>query len=85
MQIKDEQNQEKTLSQKARAKRAELLEPEVVPTYDPKESFDEDKYTYDAYNEVAQRAYYKAEKRGFTPGNELDDWLEAEKECGTRH
>lgn len=80
MQIKDEQDQEKTLSQKARAKRTELLEPEVIPTYDP-----EDRYGYDAYDEVAQRAYYKAEKRGFAPGNELDDWLEAEKEVGTRH
>ncbi len=79
MQIKDE-DQDKTLSQKARSKRTELLEPEVVPTYDP-----EDSYTYDVYDEVAQRAYYKAEKRGFTPGNELDDWLEAEREVGTRH
>ncbi len=25
-------------------------------------------------------AYYKAEKRGFEPGFELDDWLEAEHE-----
>lgn len=29
---------------------------------------------------VAELAYYKAEQRGFEPGYELDDWLEAEKE-----
>jgi len=29
---------------------------------------------------VAINAYYRAEKRGFKPGNEMDDWLEAEKD-----
>lgn len=29
---------------------------------------------------VAEMAYYKAEKRGFEPGHELEDWLEAEQE-----
>ena len=29
---------------------------------------------------IAIAAYHKAEKRGFTPGNELKDWAEAEKE-----
>lgn len=29
---------------------------------------------------IAEAAYYKAEKRGFTPGQEYDDWLEAERE-----
>lgn len=29
---------------------------------------------------VATAAYYRAEKRGFAPGAELDDWLEAERE-----
>ena len=28
----------------------------------------------------AEIAYYKAESRGFEPGYELDDWLEAERE-----
>jgi hypothetical protein len=27
---------------------------------------------------VAEAAYYCAEKRGFEPGHELEDWLEAE-------
>lgn len=29
---------------------------------------------------IAELAYYKAESRGFQPGYELQDWLEAEKE-----
>ena len=29
---------------------------------------------------IAELAYYKAENRGFVPGHELDDWLEAESE-----
>ena len=29
---------------------------------------------------VATAAYYTAEKRGFEPDHEIDDWLEAEKE-----
>ena len=29
---------------------------------------------------IAELAYYKAESRGFGPGHELEDWLEAEQE-----
>ncbi len=29
---------------------------------------------------IAQRAYFLAEKRGFSPGSELEDWLKAEAE-----
>ncbi len=29
---------------------------------------------------IAQAAYYRAEKRGFAPGGELQDWVEAEAE-----
>jgi hypothetical protein len=31
---------------------------------------------------IAEAAYYCAEKRGFEPGHELDDWLEAEARIG---
>jgi len=31
---------------------------------------------------VAEAAYYKAERRGFDPGHELEDWLQAEAEIG---
>ena len=29
---------------------------------------------------IAQAAYYRAERRGFEPGHEADDWLAAEGE-----
>jgi hypothetical protein len=29
---------------------------------------------------IAERAYWRAERRGFVPGGEIDDWLEAERE-----
>lgn len=29
---------------------------------------------------IAEAAYWRAERRGFTPGNELEDWLSAEKD-----
>ena len=29
---------------------------------------------------IAELAYIKAESRGFEPGHELEDWLEAEQE-----
>ncbi len=29
---------------------------------------------------ISQRAYEIAERRGFSPGHELDDWLQAERE-----
>ena len=37
-------------------------------------------YLPDRDARVAELAYYKAESRGFEPGHELEDWLEAEGE-----
>lgn len=34
----------------------------------------------DLRDAIARTAYYKAERRGFEPGHELPDWLEAEQE-----
>ncbi|PZN31756.1 MAG: hypothetical protein DIU71_09170 [Proteobacteria bacterium] len=34
--------------------------------------------------EIARMAYWRAEKRGFEPGHELEDWLAAEKEVDAR-
>ena len=31
---------------------------------------------------IAEAAYYRAEKRGFEPGYEVADWIEAEFEVG---
>ncbi len=39
----------------------------------------------DLNGRIAELAYYKSESRGFEPGYELNDWLEAEREliyCG---
>lgn len=33
---------------------------------------------------IATAAYYKAQARGFAPGSELDDWLQAEAEVEAR-
>lgn len=33
---------------------------------------------------VAKNAYYRAEKRGFEDGYELEDWLEAEQEISAQ-
>ncbi len=30
---------------------------------------------------IAEAAYFKAQARGFEPGHDVDDWLEAEKEA----
>jgi hypothetical protein len=35
---------------------------------------------FDRDRMVAEAAYYRAERRGFSPGAELEDWLEAEAE-----
>jgi hypothetical protein len=32
---------------------------------------------------IAEVAYYRAERRGFEPGNEVQDWLNAEAEVDT--
>lgn len=33
---------------------------------------------------IAEVAYFRAERRGFAPGSELEDWLEAEAEVLAR-
>lgn len=32
---------------------------------------------------IAENAYYRAERRGFVPGYDLEDWLAAESEIDT--
>ena len=34
----------------------------------------------DARAVIAERAYYRAERRGFAPGYDVEDWLAAERE-----
>lgn len=48
----------------------------------------EDEPAYDVEERleyIAKAAYYKAASRGFMPGEELDDWLEAEAEYEERN
>lgn len=33
---------------------------------------------------VEERAYFKAERRGFASGHEMEDWLEAEQEISNQ-
>lgn len=37
------------------------------------------------YHWIAQAAYLRAEKRGFAPGHEVDDWLAAEADFAAAH
>ena len=50
----------------------------LVDTYSPDISMDEFREM------VAVNAYYRAEKRGFEDGYELEDWLEAEREISSQ-
>lgn len=34
---------------------------------------------------IAEAAYYHAERRGFAPGNEMSDWLQAEADVEGLH
>jgi hypothetical protein len=36
------------------------------------------------HSAIAEAAYFRAERRGFVPGHELDDWLAAETEIKER-
>jgi hypothetical protein len=33
---------------------------------------------------IAEAAFFRAEKRGFSPGNEVEDWLAAESEVDAK-
>jgi hypothetical protein len=54
----------------------ETLVPEVVHTDLTRESVSSD----DRHRWITERAYELAAERGFMPGAELDDWLQAERE-----
>ncbi len=38
----------------------------------------------DLYKMIAETAYFKAKARGFSPGREIQDWIEAEAEVRER-
>lgn len=58
----------------SRRKAAREPIPSVIFEDDPAPGAD------DRLEKIAVAAYYKAEARGFMPGQEMDDWLEAEAE-----
>ena len=37
----------------------------------------------DLLRQIAEAAYYRAEKRGFEPGQEMEDWFVAEQEINS--
>lgn len=39
-----------------------------------------EKPTVERERRIRETAYFKAERRGFTPGHELEDWIAAEQE-----
>lgn len=57
--------------------RTESVQVEGVPKVEPEVSPEPGE---DIYKMIAEAAYYRAEQRGFSPGDEMVDWLEAEKE-----
>lgn len=56
-----------------------LLESEPPPPVDVKFA-GERLPQRDRLEQIAEAAYLRAERRGFAPGLELDDWLQAERE-----
>ena len=53
----------------------------VVPATEPlPESFPPAPPAEEIYRLIQEAAYFKAEARGFVPGVEMQDWLEAEEE-----
>ena len=54
---------------------ATLTAPPVQPA-----DFRADELTDDVRRRVAEAAYFLAEHRGFSPGHELEDWFEAERQ-----
>jgi hypothetical protein len=39
----------------------------------------------DMRRQIEEAAYYRAKQRGFEPGHELEDWIEAESEVRQRN
>lgn len=78
----------------SKSKAASKASPQAQPAADPaapktprarkpatRKSAPATAFPYDErYHLVSEAAYFRAERRGFRPGNELDDWLEAEAE-----
>jgi hypothetical protein len=51
----------------------------ISPGQSPEQSPDE------VRKQIEEAAYYRAKQRGFEPGRELDDWIEAESDVRRRN
>ena len=58
----------------------ELAPQTLVPSPERAKAHALANHTHDRDERIAQRAYWHAAQRGFEPGHELEDWLQAEKE-----
>ena len=61
------------------ARMAKARPQEIKPEQQARRATDEDLQRW-----IAEAAYYRAERRGFEPGMEADDWLAAEAEIQAR-
>ena len=43
-----------------------------------------ERFSLDHHADIARAAYFRAERRGFASGHEIEDWLEAENELKRR-
>lgn len=79
MKARRETSPKKSTSRKSANRGADRKSARPAPTGEP----DSSRVKVDAatrYNLIARAAYLRAEKRGFAPGGETQDWLEAEAE-----
>jgi len=59
--------------ERMRGRRSHQRNPAAARAHDPAQR----------HTMIAEAAYYRAEKRHFEPGHELDDWLQAEAEISS--
>ncbi|HEU4602902.1 MAG TPA: DUF2934 domain-containing protein [Steroidobacteraceae bacterium] len=59
---------------------SELAPETLVPSTERARAHQLANESHDREERIAQRAHWHAAQRGFEPGHELDDWLQAEKE-----
>jgi len=67
----------KTGEELTRSVAGNVIEQHSLAPHPPEQSAEHDE---ERNRRIAIAAYYRAERRGFAPGGELEDWLEAERE-----
>jgi hypothetical protein len=60
--------------------RAALAHPDPEPRLESEAVWDDAQ----RWAAIAENAYYRAERRGFVPGYDFEDWLAAEQEIAKR-